>query len=415
MTCYTCEKGIVPTITAEVFNEAKKSGNIPQEWLTNETKKAPFKITYFLFLTNECNLRCSYCYATKTPRVMKPETLEQVKRFIADFESRRISGPRDVTIQFFGGEPTMYWDVLEDFIVNFSAMYQGIHGQKIHWGMTTNGTLLDRRRLSFMKLYDMKPLLSIDGRRETHDLHRKKVNGSGSFDDIPIDLIREFFPNCEIRPTITPETVEDWDKDLEWFHSQGFYTVATEVAYEREWDSHSFEKARKLYEKLADKYVAMRKAGQKFWMKFIDDSRNCIGQTRKTGPVCGIARNSVAIDADGDLFSCQRFASFSDKSLALGNVFDGFNQEKLQEANNLRREEMSPVYGSGFDCNDCVALWRCMGGCNAMNYQVCGDRRNIPANFCKFQRMWAEIGLLALARTGELWTALNKKQQCSHK
>lgn len=415
MSCYTCQKGIVPTVTAEELQAAKANGNVPKEWLTQGEKPVPFQMNYFLFLTNECNLRCDYCYATKTPRVMNSETLEQVKKFIADYEARRLPSPRNITIQFFGGEPTMYWDVLEEFVVKFSAMYMGIHGQKIKWGMTTNGTLLDRRRLSFMKLYDMKPLLSIDGRRETHDLHRKKVDGSGSFDDIPIALIREFFPDCEIRPTITPETVENWYNDLMWFHSQGFYNVATEVAYEAAWDSHSLALASQLYERLADKYVVMRKAGQKFWMKFIDDGRKCFGQARKIGPVCGIAKNSAAIDADGDLFSCQRYASFSDKSLALGNVFDGFDVDKLKEANDLKREDMSPVYGSGFDCNDCVALWRCFGGCNAMNYQTCGDRKSIPATHCEFQKMWAEISLKTLARTGELWGAFNKKPQCSHK
>jgi uncharacterized protein len=331
---------------------------------------------------------------------MSKETLEQVKAFLTQMEDQRL-GKHGLNIHFFGGEPTVKWEMLEQFVVEFSSYYEKLYGRQVRWGMTTNGTLLDRPRLEFMKKYRIIPLLSLDGRASTHNKHRKAVGGQGSFDLIPLDLILEYFPGLEIRPTITPETVENWAEDLRWFHSKGLYAVATEVAYEADWTDADFQKARRMYEELVDIYVERRTKGLPLWMKFIEDGLMFLGATKQQGYVCGIARGVVAIDSLGKLYACQRYASFSRPELAIGDVWNGFDEHKLHDVQSLRREDMFPV--EGFDCENCVARWRCRGGCNAMNFQCLGDRRKILPNYCRFQRLWAELSLTALARTGELW------------
>ena len=139
------------------------------------------------------------------------------------------------------------------------------------------------------------------------------------------------------------------------------------------------------------------------WMKFIDDARAAVGMNRQVGPVCGTARNSLAIDAAGLIYACQRYAAFSNPDLNIGNIWDGLNEARLKETQDLLRENMFPDPASGFTCDDCVARWTCRGGCNAMNFQTCGDRKMIMTNHCIFHKMWAEIALKALARTGELF------------
>jgi radical SAM protein with 4Fe4S-binding SPASM domain len=159
----------------------------------------------------------------------------------------------------------------------------------------------------------------------------------------------------------------------------------------------------------------MKKKGEKFWMKFIDDVRNCVGMDRQTGPVCGIARNSIAVDANGYLYACQRYASFSDQEINLGNVWDGFDEKKLADCNNVKREEMFPDPKSGFECKTCPAFFSCRGGCNAMNFQCNGDRKMILANVCRFKRMWTQVALRVLSVTGELWNKRGGGQGCGVK
>jgi len=424
LNCYTCEKGVARSVTAEMFQEAQAKGKIPEEWFVKdesvncadcyqcqkcyksqregqdgEKKEA----SYFIFLTNECNLRCTYCYATKKPIVATKAMLDQLRVFLTAEEDKRL-GDHDISIQFFGGEPTIEWESLTWFVEEFGKYHALLHpGRKIRWGMTTNGTLLNRERLEFLKAHDLIPLFSIDGRPETHDHHRKTVGGGGSHHLIPLDLIREYFPTFEIRPTITPDTVADWLADLRWFHDRGLYTIATEVAYEADWTDERLSEARKMFEALADIYVERKRANQPVWMKFIEDGLGFLGAQEQTGYVCGIARGLMAIDSAGMIYSCQRYASFSNPKLAIGDIWKGFDEHKLAETQDLKREYMFPDPTSGFKCDDCVAKWRCRGGCNAMNYQCGGDRKKILASHCKFQKMWAEISLKALARTGELW------------
>jgi len=420
--CYTCEKGIVKHISVDEFKEAQAKGAVPVEWFTKESSgdcincvscekcfsgqtgasKGKKIFNYFLFLTNECNLRCTYCYATKVPLVMTQETIEQVKLFLTRDEELRV-GEHDISIQFFGGEPTLRWDDLQRFVTEFTVLYDKLYGRKVRWGMTTNATQLTRERLEFMKQYDIKPLLSIDGRPETHDIHRKCIDGSGSAHMIPLDLIMEYFPTPEIRPTITADSITNWISDIEWFYSKGLHLVATEVAYEDNWTPVAMAEARRVYEDLADIYVQRRLAGLPMWMKFIQDGLGFAGVTEQKGKVCGIGLNGLAIDAAGKLYACQRYASMSDSALALGDIWSGLDEHKLTVANSMGREEMMPDPASGYVCEGCVARWRCRGGCNAMNYQITGDRRYITKSHCDFHRMWAEISLVALARTGELW------------
>lgn len=401
--CYNCEKGVANFVTAEMFLKAQKEGTVPKEWFAGQKAGIPH-ITYFLFLTNDCNLRCSYCYAVKNPVIMSEDILAQLKIFLTQMEDLR-AGKHTSQLHFFGGEPTVKWDILEKFVREFTDTYEKLYGVLPKWSMTTNGTLLNEERLQFMQKYGIVPLLSLDGRKETHNTHRKFIDGRGSFDSIPLDLILKYFPKLEVRPTITPETVDDWDKDLLWLYSKGISMVATEVAYEADWTEERLDAARKMFERLVKVYVDRKKNNQPVWLKFIDDGRMCLGSVKQAGFVCGIARNSLAIDAAGEVYPCQRYASFSNTATRLGNIWKGLDERMLAETQSLKREDMFPE--EGFDCANCVARWRCRGGCNAMNFQCLGNRKMILANYCKFTKMWAELSLSALAQTGELWGKKN--------
>ena len=132
----------------------------------------------------------------------------------------------------------------------------------------------------------------------------------------------------------------EWTMKLQlvngWFHSKGLYTVATEVDYEAEWNDEAMAKAWATYNEMADMYIDLKRKGQKAWFKFIDDGRNFLGSRQQFGSVCGVGKGSVAIDAEGKLFACQRYASFSDPSLSLGDVVNGWDETKLKQTNSLR-------------------------------------------------------------------------------
>ena len=65
---------------------------------------------YIIHLTNQCNLRCKYCYQTKKD---KDISFENIKRLI-DYEVSRKE--KYSIINFFGGEPLIRKNVIKDTI-----------------------------------------------------------------------------------------------------------------------------------------------------------------------------------------------------------------------------------------------------------------------------------------------------------
>ena len=67
-----------------------------------------------LYLTEDCNLRCSYCFVNKSPRRMSSDTARKAVEFYLD---RNISGAEySINITFFGGEPFLELDRMEEVI-----------------------------------------------------------------------------------------------------------------------------------------------------------------------------------------------------------------------------------------------------------------------------------------------------------
>lgn len=64
-----------------------------------------------LYLTDGCNMECSYCYEgnTKKPKFMNMETLKNALGFIV---SNRKSDDETVSLVFLGGEPLLNKEIL---------------------------------------------------------------------------------------------------------------------------------------------------------------------------------------------------------------------------------------------------------------------------------------------------------------
>jgi uncharacterized protein len=86
----------------------------------------------------------------------------------------------DVTIVFHGGEPLLIGlTALRSLVDILSAQITC----KIHWGMQTNGTLMDDGFIQFFIDRGFRIGLSLDGSRKQNDKHRFYHNGEGAFED----------------------------------------------------------------------------------------------------------------------------------------------------------------------------------------------------------------------------------------
>ncbi len=136
---------------------------------------------YYLFLTDRCNISCSYCSAGRVvsrkegrlfPRDRFPELVEFIKK---NKKYRKNSDEEDI-VMFFGGEPLLEWQMIEEFL-------KCAQGLDVRYGLYTNGLLLDSVPVEVLNNLDVL-FVSFDGDKSSHEKHR----GNGTYDKIIANL-----------------------------------------------------------------------------------------------------------------------------------------------------------------------------------------------------------------------------------
>jgi uncharacterized protein len=131
--------------------------------------------------SEQCNLRCVYCYETFALGHMKLDVAKGIVRLI---EKRVEDGLDWLEIEFFGGEPLGAWNTVKYVTGNAYELCQQ-YGVKLIGAMTTNSMLLHMDRLEWLAQHGITAFqITLDGPREIHDTRRVSAHKTGSFDVI---------------------------------------------------------------------------------------------------------------------------------------------------------------------------------------------------------------------------------------
>lgn len=149
--------------------------------------------------TEQCNFRCEYCYEHFEIGRMKPETVSAVKKLV----SRRLSELKNLSIEWFGGEPLVAYDIMVDIMSHVNASMRVENPTlRIRGSATTNGYLLTQERLEELVLLGVRSFqISFDGDREEHDKLRRRADGKGTFDVVFSNIVAAH--NTDINFNIT--------------------------------------------------------------------------------------------------------------------------------------------------------------------------------------------------------------------
>jgi uncharacterized protein len=151
---------------------------------TSDNAKSIGRIT--LHISNDCNLRCKYCYAhgghyNLTKELMTYEVADEFISFcVKNFTF--IKG-----IVFFGGEPLLNVKIIDYICSKFYELKRdGIIDYLPEFGIITNGTIMTDYIFSVIKQYISFITVSIDGTKEVNDSNRKFADNKGSYDKISV-------------------------------------------------------------------------------------------------------------------------------------------------------------------------------------------------------------------------------------
>ncbi len=123
-----------------------------------------------LFVTDECNFKCDYCFVYKEKRnVMTPEVFDRVYRFI----EKKLGSYKSLSISWFGGEP------LEriEYVIEYSRRLKELcekNEKDYSFLVVTNGYHLNLKNAQLLCEAGVKSFqITFDGDKEQHDLIRK--------------------------------------------------------------------------------------------------------------------------------------------------------------------------------------------------------------------------------------------------
>lgn len=136
----------------------------------------------------DCNLACTYCYEGKQRgrHYMSTETADLLVKYC---EENYLQKGKDLTIDFYGGEPLLSLDLIKSISLRLQASAEKA-GTGYAFTLVTNGTLLTTAVAAELVPLGLKSArITLDGPRENHDSYRPFTSGKGSFDLITKNLL----------------------------------------------------------------------------------------------------------------------------------------------------------------------------------------------------------------------------------
>lgn len=372
--------------------------------------------TMVLEVAQDCNLRCTYCYAEGgayggPQRLLDVETARAAARFLVVE-----SGDREaLTLVLFGGEPLLNKAAIAAAVEEAEKL-SAAAGKKLTVSLTTNGTLLDTETVEFLRQHRIVVAVSLDGPPEIHDANRPTASGEGSYAKIEPKLKRLLENSTAAvaaRVTLIPEQWSSIEAVFDHLMDLGFHEVGISPAspiHEKLLPTPDQEEL--LLQSLsgmARRFSAAARQGRILPFSNILEllSRLHSGQTKAVS--CGAGYGYLAVDARGEFYLCHRMAG--EKDFLVGDLNSGPDPGKIRSC------LTQVTAGKDTMCATCWARTLCSGGCHYENHLRESILGLPQGGSCDFIRRWFQVGIELYAELRQLGadnllTTLEQRTAC---
>ena len=337
----------------------------------NPLRKSKQISTIKIQLGLSCNYSCDYCSQRFVER--PPETSKKdIDAFMAQLDVLEFSEENGLRVEFWGGEPLVYWKTLKPLAEAFQEKFSHWE-KKIDFGMVTNGTLLTREICSW--LYYMGFGVGI-----SHDGPGQYVRGPDPFEDpeqkeIILEFYRVMKPLGRISFNCMMNAKNRSRKDVyDWFvNLTGDPGVSIgEGGFIDAYDDAAANNCLQTYE---DHFAYRRQAfndihstgnGINFYLTYqkLDSFISGVLNHREAkyvGQKCGMDNeNTVALDLKGNIVTCQNVSiietSKNGESHLGGNLSD-YDNVALKSVTHWKSRTTQ------IKCSECPVLHLCQGSC----------------------------------------------------
>lgn len=304
-------------------------------------KNDPLSIL-FLEVTEQCNLKCSYCiYSEDYPY----ERFETSKKMSFDTAKEAIDNlvplsRNNALIGFYGGEPLLNMDLIRQ-VVDYTK--RRFPSKELRFAMTTNFFDADRYIKEIVD-NEMYISLSLDGPKEIHDKSRKTKTRKPTYDKIISNLkkIEEYsqgYIDSNVFILSTCSDPNDILNIIEFFEKSNYFvthinspdpkgrTIQEKRTPNKDTGKILLKEFRKRILKAEDPRVLRRLFDQDLKTIAVRDSREMPQELMLNGS-CYPGKKRIFVDVDGNYHPCERFGH----RLKIGSIKRGIQQKLVDEA-----------------------------------------------------------------------------------
>lgn len=327
-------------------------------------------------VTQECNMRCKYCYMVgkNSENILSFSTAKKAIDYILKEENEDLFEQKALSINFIGGEPLLEIDLIDKICDYFKCMLF----EKGHkWfnlfiiNIGTNGLLYDSPKVQkFLQKNKGKVSLNItiDGIKEKHDMQRVYPDGRGTYEDVlrNVKLWLKQSPLAMTKVTIGHDDIKYLKDSIIYLWKLGMNDVPANIVFENIWEDGDDERFYLQLRELAD-YIVDNHLWDTYNTTLFSERLGLpLTQMDFKGRECG-SGGMITIDASGKFYPCVRFMDYSlehQDSVSIGDIDNGLDLERIRAFVNCDLEHQSDK-----ECLECSIASEC-SHCLAHNYDV---------------------------------------------
>jgi uncharacterized protein len=354
----------------------------PHHSVSSHSWSEPQTLTAWLHITNECNLRCPYCYLHKTPDEMSEDVALQTVDAV--FRSAVLHGFQQVKLKYAGGEASLNFRhvlAVHDYASRLAEQLKlGLEAV-----MLSNAVAISGRMIEELAQRNIRVMISLDGVGEYHDAQRVFANGKGSFFHVDRSITRllEHGMAPDISITVTERNLDGLPALMEYVLSRH---LPFSLNYYRENECSAsvedlrYGEARMIEAMRAAFDVIEHNLPRRSLLGCLVDRANLSAPHQHT---CGVGRNYIVIDQHGGVAKCQ---------MDIRNTLTTIREEDvLHVVRNDRAGIQNLPVEEKEGCKSCEWRYWCTGGCPLLTHRATGRYDVRSPNCSIYKTLYPEV------------------------
>lgn len=283
-----------------------------------------------LYLTEQCNLNCSYCYIQKN--FQSTLNIDQIKKAV-DIFFEYCSPLEPATITILGGEPLMVYPLLLETIDYVNKKFE----DNVNIILFTNGTLLTPEKVdAIIAKKTVRIFVSLDGIKKVNDCYRKYFKSPEiSTFDVVIKNLKKINPDIRkqigVNMVVGPKTAPYLMKNIKFFQNLKLSPIDFSLLCYGKWEESEVDVLKKELKRFMRFYINLFKSDSTEHLFRMDTLETLVAKNNVWDQMGNCHR--VKFAADGNFYFCDAFFSLPPKERTRYKVGDAENGIDLKKIN----------------------------------------------------------------------------------